>query len=143
MTDIPADIQAAAREAAHAFLRDDQTPLGVKMMLMDTSSLRKAIADELVAERKRCAAVGREAALYAGCPADFIAEEISAAILAGMHPTEADELNEIASQWIEVTYLGAAYQHMVNADGRERWRRRAAPDDVGPPPWNPGKPPAK
>lgn len=45
------------------------------------TGLIDAVAEALMAERQQCSVVAREAALYSGCPADFIADEIAEAIL--------------------------------------------------------------
>jgi hypothetical protein len=46
------------------------------------------------------------------------------------------------SEWVDVTASSTPYQHLVNRDGRERWRPRAKPEDTVAPEWRRGKPPA-
>lgn len=51
-----------------------------------------------------------------------------------------EELETLASGWIEIHHMGVDYQHFQNKDGRERWRLKAKPEDDEPGPWHKGKP---
>ncbi|OAP40393.1 hypothetical protein AU381_00255 [Sinorhizobium glycinis] len=63
--------------------------LALELGLTDSAKkeiIQKHLVAMLAMERERCAVIGKEAALYSGCPADFIADEIAAAIRRGEQP---------------------------------------------------------
>lgn len=81
-SEIPGDLMAKARTLA-----DDALTFGYTQGVLD-------IALALLAERRSCSVIARDAALYSGCPADFIADEIADTVLNAIrqnNPNEQDE----------------------------------------------------
>lgn len=72
---IPDDIMAKAIE-----VRD------LMWMHSNPKAAANAVAEALLSERRQCADIAYDAALYSGCPADFIAEEIAEAVRNGLRP---------------------------------------------------------
>jgi hypothetical protein len=75
--DVPADIQ----EKANSVWADAVERSRAKGTVIDVSVLiAQALLSERLAQKERDAKIAYEAALYSGCPADFIAEEIAEAV---------------------------------------------------------------
>lgn len=78
MRGIPEDVKRDADKYAHdvAAWIDAGNTTGF-LSAHAQAGLADTIARAIMAERERCAKVAFDAALYSGCPADFIAQEIA------------------------------------------------------------------
>lgn len=84
-SEIPEDIRATAKAVRDKLCIDCECTFDRGCGCLD------ALHEALLAERRSCSVIARDAALYSGCPADFIADEIADTVLNGIRQDSPNE----------------------------------------------------